>query len=181
VHPEHPGVLTKGYPAGIGGGPIAERIRSHRVAYPKHSTYHPKGLVVKYRISFVVLLSIIIPSVASALPKQPRNQRKCSIPQARTNPPAEIGRCQCGDFITQFGTITIGTTFCRCTPVYYPPQAPNIPAVDDCAFDTSCTNSGGGPCQKFKYEEDPQRDIPNWAGGVMPKYGVYTSFELFGP
>lgn len=113
-----------------------------------------------------IILLLIVPTIIFALPKQPRNQRKCAIPQARMNPPAEVGRCQCGDFITQYGSITLGTTFCRCTPVYYPPQAPNIPATDDCAFDTSCTNSGGGPCQKFKYEEDPQRDIPDWGGEV---------------
>lgn len=159
-------------PSGIIGG--SSRIQNIQM-------YYPKGL--GREVSYILRDSSLHhhPSISPALPKQSRSQRKCAIPQARANPPAEIGRCQCGDFITQSGSITLGTTFCRCTPVYCPPQAPNIPAVNDCTFDTSCTNSGGGPCQKFKYEQDPQRDIPDWAGGVMPKYGVYTSFELFGP
>lgn len=132
--------------------------------------------------TLVVILVSIFPILdAAALPLQPRQARPCVIPESRTNPPGEIGRCLCGDYVSDFGDGTFGSVFCKCAPNYYVPWYPSIPE-SNCSLGADCTNEGGGPCTSRRKYVDyfDNRDIPNWSGGIMPNVDVYSNVDLFG-
>jgi len=134
-----------------------------------------KALIVIIPVSFFASMEI------AALPQNPSRGKACTIPEPRTNPPGEIGRCLCGDFISDFGDGVFSRVFCKCAPNYFVPSHPNIPS-DNCSVGADCSNADGGPCKsRRKYVDYPDnRDIPNWSGGIMPKFGVYSNFDLFG-